>query len=270
MAQVTDAKHAALIAQGFSGATNDMLLQWLQFQLSPPNLHLNSTYQGGAASGPGPGEFPPTAFTIGFNTADSGPLGIDQWDTNTGEVSARSYLNYSLFDNHPSLQAGPTYRYGLVMENKSGNNYGAALNTAGLTNVTIIDSQTTVQSNSTAFCFIDFVITDVVYSMSIRSGNGTSSNNVANIVLSPARLAELSTVPVLNSLPDAWKAMLDVIQPPDPDHRSDQWYEWLLLNGYGAPNQQRSDMEKDFWVSGGLLIPKGDSFDTGFDMGFGA
>lgn len=72
-------------------------------------------------------------------------------------------------------------------------------------------------------------------------------------------------------LPDAWKEVLDAIQPGPPGNRSDQWFEWLFLNGYGAPNKQLNDMEIDFWEAGGLLVPKPpefDSFNDDFDAGF--
>lgn len=69
----------------------------------------------------------------------------------------------------------------------------------------------------------------------------------------------------------AWKEVLDLIQPPDPNHRADQWHSWLFLNGYGAPSKHRSDMEKDFWEAGGILGPKHPSnieFNTDFSTGF--
>lgn len=73
------------------------------------------------------------------------------------------------------------------------------------------------------------------------------------------------------AVPDAWKEVLDIIRPPDPNHRSDQWFDWLFINGYGAPNKQINDMEKDFWEAGGLLVPKppeSDDFNADFNGGF--
>jgi hypothetical protein len=74
-----------------------------------------------------------------------------------------------------------------------------------------------------------------------------------------------------NQYSDAWKEVLDIIQPPDPGQRNDQWFDWLFINGYGAPHKQINDMQIDFWEAGGLLIPKPISFpsyNTDFDLGF--
>jgi len=72
-------------------------------------------------------------------------------------------------------------------------------------------------------------------------------------------------------IPDAWKQVLDIISPPDPNHRTDQWVYWLFINGYGAPNKQINDMLLDFWLSGGLLVPKSSStasYNLDFSIGF--
>jgi len=73
------------------------------------------------------------------------------------------------------------------------------------------------------------------------------------------------------TIPDSWKEMLDIIQPPDPDSKVDQWYIWLRANGYGAPNHHINDMLMDFWCSGGTLVPKppsSTSYSAAYSIGY--
>jgi len=73
------------------------------------------------------------------------------------------------------------------------------------------------------------------------------------------------------AISDAWKQMLDIIQPPPPSHRADQWSTWLRLNGYGTTSGNRNDAELDFWGAGGLLVPKpseNGSFSVSFSKSF--
>ena len=216
---------------------------------TPVNLHVNPTFQGGAASGPGPGEFPPTGFSIGFNTVNSGPVGLDQWGTNPEEASGRGYLTYSIFDNNPGLAQGVVYRYGMMIENQSNGNYGAAMSFSGQSNITIIDSSTNVSANSTAFCFADFTVDDPVWSIDVRQGTGTTSNNVTSLILNPVSLA-LVLESTSGTLSDAWGAMLDLKLPGATGNNTDDWF--ALLGSLGHEGNI-NDRELEFWDSGGIF-----------------
>ena len=72
------------------------------------------------------------------------------------------------------------------------------------------------------------------------------------------------------SISDAWKQVLDIIQPPDPSQRNDQWRDWLIANGYNANGEQMNDMETLFWLSGGVLVDinVGGGYSDGYSDGY--
>ena len=135
MLPINDARFAALRGLGFTGATNDMVLAWLKSQLPVPvtggNLIANPELAGGAASGPVAGNFPPTGWTLPFNTADSAPVdmggGIFEWQMNLAQVAGRYALQRNLAADLVGEPAGTAIVFTVECENPTTANYNVAL-----------------------------------------------------------------------------------------------------------------------------------------------
>ena len=185
------------------------LLQVASRSLGPdigPDIYVNPELAGGADSGPIDGNFPPTAHSLGFRTVTGNPEaqggGIFHWHFNAEIDSGRCYLVYELINN-PGLIVGKTYRISWNVENLQGSNYGAALNIANLTDVTILDSNTAAIAGTTSTLFAEFTVDDTGFAAQFRVGVGTTSNNTTELVVSNPQFADLTNLDKNNIVVEA-------------------------------------------------------------------
>jgi len=66
-----------------------------------------------------------------------------------------------------------------------------------------------------------------------------------------------------DQLTDAWLEMLAVLG--FPGQRNTAWFDFLGSLGFSGALPERNN---DFWDNGGILVPVGNAFTTGFDDGF--
>ena len=162
-----------------------------------PDIYVNPELAGGADSGPIAGNFPPTAHSLGFRTVTGNPEaqggGIFHWRFNAETASGRCYLVYELINN-PGLIVGKTYRISWNVENLQGSSYGAALNIANLTDVTILDSNTAAIAGTTSTLFAEFTVDGAGFAAQFRVGVGTTSNNTTELVVSNPQLNDTTHV----------------------------------------------------------------------------
>ena len=177
---------------GFTGSLND---RWMAYWLGgggaveDDNLYVNFELAGGD---------PPTAHTVGFGTAlysfDDIGSGYFEFFSNTSAISARAYLQYVVAVNNLALVVGNTYRFSVECENVSGNNYAAALNLASVANVTVGNTNTTSPPNLTVDLFAEFVVDTAGYTINIRYGTGTTSNNATVMKFRRPKLFDLGVI----------------------------------------------------------------------------
>ena len=154
----------------------------------PVNIYANSALAGGAASGPGPGSNPPTDHTIGFNTADSGPIdnldGTFDWDMNPLLASGRGYLTYDFAANNPGLALGDEIEFTWLVTNFSANDF-TVLSTPNLTGMTTDFINNRVTGLTTQIVGFLATITDAgTYSSTFRIGLGITSNATNHLRIS--------------------------------------------------------------------------------------
>jgi hypothetical protein len=249
---LVDAKWDSLRAQGFTGAMSDMTLQWLQangatsdqisdawlemlteqLTTNAPNLCVNPTLTGGAASGPNDGSNPPTGYSIGFNTVDSGPV-TGGWEMNPNKDLGRSYLGYAIFTNHPTVQVGEIYE--IRCRIRAGDLSGGGTRTMSISGngVTQISHDSNISANSEKECSIRFQINADGTNAQVRMGVGVTTNQTDHLtMLSPVEFID----PALEVLPSS-------------SQRNSMWYELLGRLGYEG---QLNDREFAFWSDGGV------------------
>ena len=159
------------------------------------DLYANPELAGGADSGPIGGNNPPTSHTLGFRTVSGNPEdqggGVFHWHFNAEVASGRCYLVYEL-TNNPGLTIGNTYRISWEVENLQGSNYGAALNIANTTDITIIDSDTAAIAGTTSTLFAEFTVDGAGFAAQFRVGVGTTSNNTTELVVSNPQFVDIT------------------------------------------------------------------------------
>ena len=154
----------------------------------PVNIYANWQLAGGAASGPGPGNNPPTDHTIGFNTIDGGPIdnldGTFDWDMNPLLASGRGYLTYDFAVNNPGLALGDEIEFTWLVTNFSANDF-TVLSTPNLTGMTTAFSNVRVTGLTTMLVGFLATITDAgTYSSTFRIGLGITSNATNHLRIS--------------------------------------------------------------------------------------
>ena len=220
MPTVNDARFDALRSQGFTGATNDMLLQWLRGQLPVPvtggNLITNPEFAGGAASGPVAGNNPPTGWTIPFNTADSAPVdmggGIFEWQMNLTQIAGRCALQRDLAADLVGEPAGTAIVFSVECENPTTANYNVALSNQSSAGLTITGGQSRAAPGLIQTLYTEFTINDPgALVATIRMGVGTTANSTVGLILrNPALYRVADTQSPRSSLPDAWNSFLEI------------------------------------------------------------
>ena len=250
------ARFDALRAQGYEGDLSTMTMAWLrdngatspqyndawheflQAQLQPvvppgPNIYVNPTLAGGAASGPIDGSNPPDNHTIGFNTANSGPHAAG-WEMNPEGDTGRCYLAYSLQGNNPGLSVGDIIRLSVDIEQVTGLGTNA-LSASAVSGLILGNNDSFVEAGERRIVTLEAEIDDETYTAQLRMGTGVTNNRTEHwIIYQPSRL--------------------EVVLPPPPviefpGTLNDLWFQLLGEWGYeGALN----DRDYAFWLAGGL------------------
>lgn len=257
MPTLNDARFVALRGQGFTGATNDMLLEWLQGQLPLANLLTNPELAGGAASGPVDGNNPTTGWTRPFNTADSAPVdiggGFFEWEMNLAQDNGRCAISRDLADDLGGEVAGAEILFTVECSNPTSRNYSAALIASTFAGATVTGTVARVRPFSTETLALEFTIDDpATLRAEIRMGVGTTANNTVGLILrNPALYRSTDARTPRNSLPDAWSTFLALqLGSAATGQRNDDWYTYLGSLGHtGSLN----DRELQFWLDGGVI-----------------
>ena len=156
--------------------------------LPPVNVYANFQLAGGALSGPGDGNNPPTDHTIGFNTVDGMPIdnldGTFDWDMNPLLASGRGYLTYDFAANNPGLALGDEVDFSWLVTNFSANDF-TVLSTPNLTGMTTEFTNVRVTGLTTQGVGFLATITDAdTYSSTFRIGLGITSNSMNHLRIS--------------------------------------------------------------------------------------
>jgi hypothetical protein len=151
-------------------------------------LYVNPEFVGAAA----PWTVPNNHTDFGLNANNEMLVqdlgnGFNQLTINPNVVSGRAVFIYPLGVNNPTLTAGSFYRISFEARRVGGFNAGASILSAnGLTNITVINSDTTIPDSSPKRVFIEFSVNDASYAASFRIGNGvTSETNISFTIKYP-------------------------------------------------------------------------------------
>jgi hypothetical protein len=141
------------------------------------SLYVNHLLAGGAASGPVDGNNPPTAHQIGFNTVSSFPEDQQntafKWILNDAKESGRSFMQYDLAANNPSLEVGSTYVFTVIVKSDVTTR---AVTVSGPTNITVNEITFQAQAGVNTTLEVELTVNDVGYGGSLRYGVGVTTN----------------------------------------------------------------------------------------------
>jgi len=154
----------------------------------PANEYVNAALAGGAPSGPADGNNPPNNHTIGFNTVNSAPIdngdGTFSWKINPLEETGRSYLTYSLADNHPTLQVGDSITVSWKLRDFSGVRTIALTTSVGsLNNVDLLYGNQQSVPNSLATVQVTATVTGLPFEAQFRVGVGPTTDRAEHAVV---------------------------------------------------------------------------------------
>lgn len=160
-------------------------------------LYVNSFLVGGAQSGPVGGNNPPDAHTIGFNTVESFPesIGTDgafKWVINDAKDAGRSFLQYNLSANNPSLEVGSTYVFTVNVFSDAST---VALGTSGISGITVANITTNAVAGQTVELKLELTVDSLGYAGQLRYGVGTTTNRSDRMEVFGAQLVKKDSPP---------------------------------------------------------------------------
>jgi hypothetical protein len=155
----------------------------------PTNEYVNAAFVGGAASGPSDGNNPPNNHIIGFNTINSAPIdngdGTFSWEINPLGETGRSYLAYSMADNHPDLRIGDSITLSWKLRDFTGTRTIALTASSGsLNNVDLLYGNQRTVPNSLATVQVTATVTELPFEAQFRIGVGPTTDRAEYNVIS--------------------------------------------------------------------------------------
>ena len=153
------------------------------------NLYLNPGLIGGS---------PPTGHSVGFGTnsytMDFISLGFREQHANAAQSSGRCYMTYDRATNNPALEVGAQYRLSYEVEQIT-TSTTAVMSLPNPVNITVDAFDYSAIPTGTKTVFAEFTVNSVGYDVTVRIGQGITSNTSHQMKVRYPQLVKIADAP---------------------------------------------------------------------------